>query len=336
MLLYSLYLIPLQFRFEFLLLQSYSTASILNHTFILNQTSQKYAATIGLFDGVHAGHRHLIDNLKKEAKRRGLKSMVITFNNHPQQILHTDYKPQLLNTLAEKREQLRSLQLDSIIELDFTQEMAELSAFDFIQQVLHKKLQVGLLVVGYDHRFGKDRKDGFPEYVNYGKQIGMEVIEADRFSTRSLKQINSTTIRTALFNGKVEEAAALLSYPYSFEGEVITGYKVGRKIGFPTANLKPIDPNKIIPELGVYMVEIIWKNKSFKAMMNIGRRPTIDNGNNISLEVHILDFQEDIYHQNLKVRFLKKIRNEKKFNSVEELIEQLKRDRGFVVRNWEI
>lgn len=301
----------------------------------MNHTTQKYAATIGLFDGVHAGHRYLIDSLKKEAEKRGLKSMVLTFNNNPKQVLRTNFKPQLLTTPDEKRVQLQSLQLDSIVELDFTKEMAALSAFDFIQQVLYDKYQVGLLLVGHDHRFGKDRVDGFPEYVTYGKQTGIEVIEAAQFSTPSLKQISSSTIRTALANGKIEQATALLSYPYSFEGEVISGYKVGRKIGFATANLKPVHPDKIIPGLGVYMVEIFWQNRPYKAMMNIGRRPTMDNDNNISLEVHILDFQEEIYGQILKVSFLKKIRDEKKFNAVEDLVEQLKKDKEFVVHNWD-
>ncbi|HQB29005.1 MAG TPA: riboflavin kinase, partial [Paludibacter sp.] len=139
----------------------------------------------------------------------------------------------------------------------------------------------------------------------------------------------------ALANGNIEQATTLLSYPYSFEGEVISGYQVGRKIGFATANLKPVHPDKIIPGLGVYLVEIFWQNRPYKAMMNIGRRPTIDNDKNISLEVHILDFQEDIYGQNLKVSFLKKIRDEKKFNAVEDLVEQLKKDRAFVVQNWD-
>lgn len=301
----------------------------------MNHTTQKYAATIGLFDGVHAGHRYLIDSLKKEAEKHGLKSMVLTFNNNPKQVLRTNFKPQLLTTPDEKRVQLQSLQLDSIVELDFTKEMAALSAFDFIQQVLYDKYQVGLLLVGHDHRFGKDRVDGFPEYVTYGKQTGIEVIEAAQFSTPSLKQISSSTIRTALANGKIEQATALLSYPYSFEGEVISGYKVGRKIGFATANLILVHPDKIIPGLGVYMVEIFWQNRPYKAMMNIGRRPTMDNDNNISLEVHILDFQEEIYGQILKVSFLKKIRDEKKFNAVEDLVEQLKKDRAFVVQNWD-
>jgi len=300
----------------------------------LNHTTQKYAATIGLFDGVHAGHRYLIDSLKKEAEQRGLKSMVLTFNNNPKQVLRTNFKPQLLTTPAEKRVQLQSLQLDSIVELEFTKEMAALSAFDFIQ-ILHDKFQVGLLLVGYDHRFGKDRADGFPEYVAYGKQIGVEVIKTTRFSTPTLKQISSSAIRAALANGNIEQATTLLSYPYSFEGEVISGYQVGRKIGFATANLKPVHPDKIIPGLGVYLVEIFWQNRPYKAMMNIGRRPTIDNDKNISLEVHILDFQEDIYGQNLKVSFLKKIRDEKKFNAVEDLVEQLKKDRAFVVQNWD-
>ena len=292
---------------------------------------QNFAATVGFFDGVHAGHRYLIDELKKEAAKRGMKSMVITFKVHPRKVLHAAYMPQLLTSAKEKLEQLKTTGVDEIAELDFTEEMAGLTAQEFIKQVLSEELHVKMLLVGHDHRFGKNREDGFPEYVQYGQQAGIEVIQASRYSTTDFGHISASEIRTALINGNIEKANAILTYPYAFTGYVINGFKVGKKIGFPTANLQPVEADKLIPGVGVYAVEIEWESIVYKGMMNIGNRPTLENGNAISLEVHIINFDADIYHQRLKVTFVKKIRDEKKFDSIGALIEQLKFDKEFVI-----
>ncbi len=296
-----------------------------------NVVNKKYAATVGFFDGVHMGHRFLIAELKKEAAKRGLKSMVITFKVHPRKVLHAAYLPQLLTTAEEKQEQLKSTGVDEVVELDFTVEMAQLTAAEFIEQILAKQLGVKLLLVGHDHRFGRNREEGFPEYAAYGRQNGMEVIQATRYSTEQFSHISSSEVRNALIKGDIERANTLLTYPYAFTGYVVTGFQVGKKIGFPTANLNPVEPDKLIPGIGVYAVLIDWKGNSYKGMMNIGRRPTLDNGDAVSLEVHIINFDADIYHQQLKVTFIRKIRDEKKFNSVEELIEQLKSDKEAVL-----
>ena len=296
-----------------------------------NVVNKKYAATVGFFDGVHTGHRFLIAELKKEAAKRGLKSMVITFKVHPRKVLHAAYLPQLLTTAEEKQEQLKSTGVDEVVELDFTVEMAQLTAAEFIEQILAKQLGVKLLLVGHDHRFGRNREEGFPEYAAYGRQNGMEVIQATRYSTGQFSHISSSEVRNALIKGDIERANTLLTYPYAFTGYVVTGFQVGKKIGFPTANLNPVEPDKLIPGIGVYAVLIDWKGNSYKGMMNIGRRPTLDNGDAVSLEVHIINFDADIYHQQLKVTFVRKIRDEKKFNSVEELIEQLKSDKEAVL-----
>jgi riboflavin kinase / FMN adenylyltransferase len=290
-----------------------------------------FAATVGFFDGVHAGHRYLIEELKHEAGKRGLKSMVITFKVHPRKVLHAAYQPQLLTSHDEKTTQLQSTGVDEIAELDFTTEMADLTAAEFMNKVLSEQLNVKFLLVGHDHRFGKNREDGFPEYVTYGRQTGIEVVQASRYSTDNFNHISSSTIRTALKTGDIETANTLLTYPYAFTGFVVNGFKVGKKIGFPTANLQPVEPDKLIPGVGVYAVEIEWGNAVYKAMMNIGNRPTLENGNAISLEVHIINFDADIYHQTLKVTFIKKIREEKKFDSIGSLIEQLKNDKEFVL-----
>ncbi len=296
-----------------------------------NVVNKKYAATVGFFDGVHTGHRFLIAELKKEAAKRGLKSMVITFKVHPRKVLHAAYLPQLLTTAEEKQEQLKSTGVNEVVELDFTVEMAQLTAAEFIEQILAKQLGVKLLLVGHDHRFGRNREEGFPEYAAYGRQNGMEVIQATRYSTEQFSHISSSEVRNALIKGDIERANTLLTYPYAFTGYVVTGFQVGKKIGFPTANLNPVEPDKLIPGIGVYAVLIDWKGNSYKGMMNIGRRPTLDNGDAVSLEVHIINFDADIYHQQLKVTFIRKIRDEKKFNSVEALIEQLKSDKEAVL-----
>lgn len=297
-----------------------------------NVVKKNYAATVGFFDGVHTGHRFLIAELKKEAAKRGLKSMVITFKVHPRKVLHAAYLPQLLTSAEEKLEQLKSTDVDEVVELDFTTEMAQLTAAEFIKQVLAEQLGVKLLLVGHDHRFGKNREEGFPEYVAYGKQNGMEVIQATRYSTEQFSHISSSEVRNALLNGEIERANTLLTYPYAFTGYVVSGFQVGKKIGFPTANLNPVEPDKLIPAIGVYAVLIDWNGTTYSGMMNIGRRPTLDNGDAVSLEVHIINFDADIYHQQVKVTFIRKIRDEKKFNSVEELIEQLKMDKEIVLR----
>lgn len=292
---------------------------------------QKYAATVGFFDGVHAGHRFLIEELKKEAKQRELPCMVITFKLHPRKVLHNSYLPELLSTPEEKIQLLNTTGVDQVIELDFSPEMARLSAYEFMRQVLAEKLNIGLLLVGHDHRFGHNREDGFTEYVQYGKQTNIEVIQATRYSTQEMSHISSSEIRTALKTGDIETANSLLTVPYAFTGYVVDGFKVGRKIGFPTANLKTVHPDKLIPGTGVYAVRVEWNQTFYKAMMNIGRRPTLDNGMDISLEVHLIDFSEDIYHQEIKIQFLHKIRDEKKFDSIDQLILQLEKDKEYVV-----
>lgn len=296
-----------------------------------NVINKNYAATVGFFDGVHIGHRFLIAELKKEAAKRGLKSMVITFKVHPRKVLHAAYLPQLLTSAEEKIEQLKLTGVDEVVELDFTVGMAQLTAAEFIKQILAEQLNVKLLLVGHDHRFGRNREAGFPEYVAYGRQNGMEVIQASRYSNEQFNHISSSEVRNALLTGDIERANALLTYPYAFTGYVVTGFQVGKKIGFPTANLSPVEPDKLIPGLGVYAVKIDWKGNTYTGMMNIGRRPTLDNGETVSLEVHIINFGADIYHQQLKVSFIQKIRDEKKFNAIEQLIEQLKIDKEFVL-----
>ena len=287
-------------------------------------------ATVGFFDGVHVGHKFLIEELKTLARDRNLHSMIITFVVHPRKVLNSDFQPQLLNTPDEKAKQLESTQVDEIIELEFTREMAQLTAYEFLNIILKNNFEVKTLLVGHDHRFGHNRAEGFPEYKKYGEMLGIEVIQSQPFSTSEDKNISSSEIRVALQRGEIERANRLLGYPYPIEGKVIDGFRVGRKIGFPTANLKVLNQDKLIPPLGVYAVRIFWNGNVYKGMMNIGTRPTLSNSFHTSLEVNIFDFYRDIYNQTIKVEFLSKIRDEQKFNGVDELVEQLKKDREIV------
>lgn len=290
-----------------------------------------YAATVGFFDGVHTGHLFLIQQLKEEAAKRGLKTLLITFGTHPRKVLHDSFQPQLLTSYEEKLKRLKTLGVDRVEVLDFTPEMARMTAQEFITDLLAGLLQVKLLLVGHDHRFGRNREDGFPEYQLYGRPAGMEVIQALRFSTSEQEHISSSAIRRLILDGQVEQANTILGYAYEFTGRVVSGYQVGRKIGFPTANLVVEPPEKLIPGTGVFAVDVEWNGQRLQAMMNIGYRPTIDNAKQLSIEVHIIDFQEDIYHQLLRVIFRYKIRDEQKFESLDALILQLEKDKSVVL-----
>jgi riboflavin kinase/FMN adenylyltransferase len=291
---------------------------------------QPCVATVGIFDGVHAGHRFLIEQVKEIANNQKIMSVVITFAKHPRSILNPEFCPEILTTLPEKLQQLETTGIDACIILDFTPEMGQLSAYNFIKTILYQKFNVQTLLVGHDHRFGRDRKDGFPEYLQYGKSIGLKVIQATRFRTELDQFISSSEIRNLLQKGDIEHANRLLNYNYNLCGKVIDGFKVGRKIGFPTANIFVENQYKLIPALGVYAVSVRWKNMFYKGMLNIGIRPTL-NGTKVSLEVHIIDFNEDIYNQIIEIDFKSRIRDEQKFNGIDELVKQLEKDKQKVI-----
>ncbi|MDD4515899.1 bifunctional riboflavin kinase/FAD synthetase [Massilibacteroides sp.] len=286
-------------------------------------------ATIGFFDGVHLGHRFLIDELKKIAKDRGLPSAVITFSVHPRAVLQPGFHPNLLNTPAEKLVQLETTGLDRCIVLDFSHELASFSAQKFITTVLRERFNVKTLLIGYDHRFGRDRTDGFEQYVEYGKACGIEVVKASPFNAGEVT-VSSSGIRDRLLKGEVEDATKLLSYPYSLTGHIVNGYKVGRKLGFPTANIAVDNPDKVIPAIGVYAVWVYVENEKHKGMLYIGDRPTLEDGNEITLEVNILNFNRDIYNNQITVAFITYVRGDIKFSSLEELKDQLAIDRDTV------
>lgn len=286
-------------------------------------------ATIGFFDGVHLGHRFLIEQVKELAKDKGLRSALITFPVHPRQVMKSDYRPELLTTPEEKIELLKAQGVDYCIMLDFTVELSQLSALSFMKDILQQRYNVSTLIIGYDHRFGHNRSEDFEDYVRYGQQIGMNVHRAQACMIDDLN-ISSSLVRAHLLEGKIDLSTRYLGYNYSIEGVVVGGYRVGRTIGFPTANLDLRESNKLIPSDGVYAVRVEVKGCLYAGMLNIGYRPTLDNGSKKSIEVHILRFDEDIYDEKIRLYFVSRIRSEMKFSGLDELIAQLKRDAAFV------
>ena len=282
-----------------------------------------YVASIGFFDGVHIGHRFLIEQVKEEAVRRGMQSMVVTFPVHPRKVLQADYQPCLLTTNEEKLTLLGDTGIDRIVSLDFTKDMAEMSACDFMA-LLHREHGVGVLVVGYDHRFGHGRAEGFEEYVSYGQRLGMDVVRARELPGGA----SSTAVRRALERGDVRTANKTLGYSYFLQGAVVHGFGNGARLGYPTANLRT-DGEKQIPANGVYYAHVSGEalgSGRWAGALNIGVRPTLENGTERSIEVFILGFQGDLYGERIRIDILDFLRTERKFDSVEALREQLMED----------
>lgn len=287
----------------------------------------RYAATIGFFDGVHTGHVFVIRHLKAVAFRTGCESMVITFDKHPRQVVDPAWQPQLLTTLDEKAERLRLTGIDVLVVLRFDRAMAALTARRFMQEVLRDSLHVEHLLTGYDNRFGHDRTEGFSDYVAYGRELGISVERSHRVTTDDDELVSSSLVRRMLSEGDVEQAARCLGYCYRLSGRVVHGEQVGRRLGFPTANIMPTDDSRLVPAAGVYavMVAIEGSDGQYKGMMNIGTRPTFG-PHGRTLEVNIFDFEGDIYNKVLTVSFAGHLRSEQRFDTPEALVAQMQRD----------
>ena len=273
-------------------------------------------ATIGFFDGVHKGHKFLFNRLSALAKQRGLEPLIVTFESHPRAALQADYIPQLLTTPDERKALLSAY--GEVVMLPF-EDIQPLTAAQFMQ-LLHTKYDVAVLVMGYDHRFGSDRLKHPYEYRRIGESLGMEIVTLSEYTEGEL-HVSSTEIRLALESGNIAVANDLLGRAYSIRGTVVHGKGLGRTIGFPTANIQPLDPHIIIPNAGVYAVDVrAYAFTWTPAMLNIDTNGTI--------EVHIPSFQGDLYGQTLDVRFIRFIREEKQFASLDQLQQQIKADVG--------
>ena len=281
--------------------------------------------TIGTFDGVHLGHQKILSKLVSEGKKSKLETIVLTFFPHPRKILNPSIQLSLLNTQSEKIELFKSSGIDNLITQKFNKDFSEYSAEKYVQKILVNKLKIKKILIGYDHRFGKNRDAGIKELKTLGDKYNFDVIEISAKEKNNIS-ISSTKIRNALFNGKLNIAKSYLGYDYKITGKVIQGNSIGRKIGYPTANLQVMDKDKLIPKRGVYLVYTKLENKVIHGMMNIGIKPTIKSKEG-SIEVHLFEWKKNIYNKSIDVFLKKFIREEKKFKSLDKLADQLKIDK---------
>lgn len=290
---------------------------------------QPLFAALGVFDGVHRGHRAVIARVESEAAARGLSSAVITFRAHPQQVLRPQVPFRMLTSPEERETLLRQTGIDRVIFLDFTREMSLLSAFDFLQ-ILSSHYRVKGLIIGYDHRFGHNRAEGFDDYVKYGQRLGMEILHADELVTDA-GPVSSSIIRELLIKGDLTTANHLLSYPYTLHGKVVNGFHVGRELGFPTANIDIDYPDKLIPANGVYAARIVLPDGNrYNGMLNIGNRPTLNRPNDYSIEANLFDFSGNLYGSSLAVELIRYMRPEQTFADITALRAQLVADEAAI------
>ncbi|MET1258161.1 bifunctional riboflavin kinase/FAD synthetase [Flagellimonas sp. DF-77] len=282
--------------------------------------------TIGTFDGVHIGHQSILKRLINSAKTMGLRSAVLTFFPHPRMVLQKDADIKLLNTLEEKKAILADLGIDYLIVHPFTKEFSRLSAMEFVRDNLVNQLKVKKVIIGYDHRFGRNRNASIHELRNFGTTFDFEVEEIPAQEIDEVS-ISSTKIRNALMDGRVDVANTYLGYTYMLNGTITRGKGLGKQIGFPTANLYIAEQHKLIPQNGVYVVRSEIDGQVVNGMMNIGLNPTVA-GDKRSIEVHYFDIDQDLYDTKVQVRLIKKIRDERKFDSLEALREQLRKDQA--------
>ena len=277
-------------------------------------------ATIGFFDGVHMGHRFLIEQVRELAAARGLRSALITFPIHPRKVMNADYRPELLTTSEEKLALLEETGVDYCFMLDFTREVSHLTAHEFMSDILRDRYRVQTLVIGYDHRFGHNRSEGFEDYCRYGSEMGIEVIRARACVCDDL-HISSSVIRKMLHQGEVDRAARCLGYDYFLDGTVVSGYQVGRKIGFPTANLSVDDPDKLVPADGVYEGLVLVDDTVWPAAVNVGLPPTYaDDAASAHLEANLIGYTGDLYGASVSLAFTRWLRPSRVFDSLDELI----------------
>jgi riboflavin kinase/FMN adenylyltransferase len=289
---------------------------------------KKAFVTTGTFDGVHLGHRVILEKIIQQAKAEGGESVLLTFYPHPRMVLFPDdTNLKLLTTQPEKIKLLEEIGLDHLIIQKFTPDFSRMQAYDYVRDILVNKIGVHKLIIGYDHQFGRNREGSIDQLRELTPLFNFKIEEIPAQDIDTVK-ISSTKIRRALIDGDIQQADRYLGYPYSLSGEVIHGNQLGRTIGFKTANILVSNKNKLIPGDGVYAVKVCLQDKEHQGMMNIGRRPTVENPDaGITIEVHIFNFDEDLYNKVITVKFLKRVRDEKKFDSIDSLKEQLHLDK---------
>ncbi|MBK56794.1 MAG: riboflavin biosynthesis protein RibF [Flavobacteriaceae bacterium] len=290
------------------------------------KAKQPTITTIGTFDGVHLGHQKILSKLVEEGKKSNLETIVLTFSPHPRKVLNPKLKLYQLNTANEKMELFKKSGIDNLIIQKFDKVFSEFSANRFVKNIIVGKLNVRKILIGYDHRFGKNREAGIEELTILAKKYDFEIIEINAEEKNNIS-ISSTKIRNALKEGDLSTVKSYLGYDYRISGKIIKGNSIGRKIGFPTANLQLVDKEKLIPKRGVYLVYTTLENKLIHGMMNIGIKPTLKKAKE-SIEVNLFGWEKNIYGKHIDVFLKKFIRDERKFVSLEKLSEQLKSDKG--------
>ncbi|SEH62191.1 riboflavin kinase / FMN adenylyltransferase [Paenimyroides aquimaris] len=291
------------------------------------KSTKKTIVTLGTFDGMHIGHQAILNKLKLQKKIYGYQTLVLTFFPHPRMVLKTDHQISLLNTIDERIKQIENFGIDHLVVQEFTQEFANLSAEEFVKKILVDQFNIGKIIIGYDHRFGKNRSADIHDLIKFGNKYHFDV---EQISAEELNDVSvsSTKIRKALTEGDVALAKTYLGYPYTVSGKVVSGKQLGRTIGYPTANVQVVEDYKLIPAIGVYVVGVTVKGRDLYGMLSIGTNPTVG-GIEKTIEVNIFDFNDDIYNEEITIHFLTKIRNEENFGSVDLLIEALKKDETY-------
>lgn len=296
---------------------------------IKEYNNKKSVVTIGTFDGVHIGHKKILERIIFNAKELNCESVVLTFFPHPRMVLQDNSVVQLLNTVNEKTLLLEKTGIDNLIIHPFNQEFSRLTAEEFVKEILVNQLNIRKIIIGYDHRFGRNRTANINDLIVFGKEYGFEV---EQISAQEINDnaVSSTKIRNAILEGNINLANNYLGYNYFFSGIVVKGKQLGRTIGFPTANIKINEDYKLIPKNGVYIVKSNYDKKTIFGLMNIGTRPTVD-GTNQTIEVFFLDFDKTIYDESLTIEIIEFIREEQKFDSLNDLKNQINEDKNFAL-----
>jgi riboflavin kinase/FMN adenylyltransferase len=288
--------------------------------------------TVGTFDGVHLAHQEIIREVVNRARMNEGRSVVVTFEPHPKEVVGKRADPiHLLTTPEERVEHVRKMNVDLLLIVNFTIEFSRLSARDFYREYVVEGVGVNEVVVGYDHMFGHDRTGGIDELVHMGREFNFSVSAVHPYRVDG-EIVSSTRVRNAIAAGDVEQVAKLLGYSFSLAGKVVHGDGRGKTLGYPTANIEPASPRKAIPGKGVYLVDVLHRDKHWYGMMNIGVRPTVESRGRASIEVHVFGMTGDVYDETVVVTFLKKLRDEQKFASLEELTHQLHKDKEASLR----
>jgi riboflavin kinase/FMN adenylyltransferase len=299
------------------------------HSITEFKSTQKTIVTIGTFDGVHVGHQKIIEKLIQGAKNSDYESLILTFFPHPRMVLQGNSSIKLLNTIDEKSSLLEKTGLDNLVIHPFDKEFSNLSAEEFVKTILVDAFNIQKIIIGHDHRFGKNRAANIDDLIEFGGKYGFEVEQISAQEIDSVS-VSSTRIRNAIANGTMAVANEFLGYDYVLTGKIIPGKQLGRTLGFPTANLKIEENYKLIPKKGVYIVKSILQGKTVFGIMNIGLNPTV-NGDVLSIEVHFLDFEADLYDTEITISVIDRIRDEQNFHSLDLLKTQIEKDKNYTI-----